>query len=108
MACEVRTVKLSVIGLSCIQKLIAHDAVSPSALNEIFSMLKNVSYLLIWPFDVVAATLPSGYETKMISCSTENLNNNSNLSIFIANNALEILHVYPSCSMRKWQMRPFN
>ncbi|KAJ4719601.1 Protein MON2-like protein [Melia azedarach] len=41
MACEVRTVKLSVIGLSCIQKLIAHDAVSPSALNEIFSMLKN-------------------------------------------------------------------
>ncbi|KAL9447587.1 hypothetical protein AB3S75_015123 [Citrus x aurantiifolia] len=41
MACEVRTVKLSVIGLSCIQKLISHDAVAPSALKEIFSMLKN-------------------------------------------------------------------
>ncbi|XP_031260059.1 protein MON2 homolog [Pistacia vera] len=41
MACEVRTVKLSVIGLSCIQKLISHDAVSQSALKEIFSTLKN-------------------------------------------------------------------
>ncbi|KAL5770732.1 hypothetical protein ACOSP7_014886 [Xanthoceras sorbifolium] len=41
MACEVRTVKLSVIGLSCIQKLISHDGVAPSALTEIFSMLKN-------------------------------------------------------------------
>ncbi|KAL4582852.1 hypothetical protein LXL04_007413 [Taraxacum kok-saghyz] len=41
MACEVKTVKLSVIGLSCLQKLIAHDAVSPSALNEILATLKD-------------------------------------------------------------------
>ncbi|XP_041019772.1 protein MON2 homolog isoform X5 [Juglans microcarpa x Juglans regia] len=41
MACEVRTVKLSVIGLSCLQKLITHDAVAPSALKEILSTLKN-------------------------------------------------------------------
>lgn len=41
MACEVRTVKLSVIGLSCLQKLISHDAVAPSALREILSTLKN-------------------------------------------------------------------
>ncbi|KAM1167470.1 hypothetical protein ACFX19_030025 [Malus domestica] len=33
MACEVKTVKLSVIGLSCLQKLISHDDVAPSALN---------------------------------------------------------------------------
>lgn len=41
MACEVRTVKLSVIGLSCLQKLISHDAVDPSALKEILSTLKD-------------------------------------------------------------------
>ncbi|KAK7356012.1 hypothetical protein VNO80_15278 [Phaseolus coccineus] len=41
MACEVRTVKLSIIGLSCLQKLISHDAVSPSALSEILSTLKD-------------------------------------------------------------------
>ncbi|KAL2600721.1 hypothetical protein GLYMA_10G159500v4 [Glycine max] len=41
MACEVRTVKLSIIGLSCLQKLISHDAVSPSALTEILSTLKD-------------------------------------------------------------------
>lgn len=41
MACEVRTVKLSVIGLSCIQNLISHDAVAPSALKEILSTLKD-------------------------------------------------------------------
>ncbi|XP_074292704.1 uncharacterized protein LOC141619592 isoform X3 [Silene latifolia] len=41
MACEVRTVKLSVIGLSCLQKLISHDAVAPSALQEILSTLKE-------------------------------------------------------------------
>lgn len=44
MACEVKNVKLSVIGLSCLQKLISHDAVAPSALNEILSTLKEVSY----------------------------------------------------------------
>lgn len=43
MACEVRTVKLSVIGLSCLQKLISHDAVAPSALKEILNTLKDVS-----------------------------------------------------------------
>ncbi|XP_048135952.1 protein MON2 homolog isoform X2 [Rhodamnia argentea] len=43
MACEVRTVKLSVIGLSCLQKLISHDAVAPSALKEILSTLKDHS-----------------------------------------------------------------
>lgn len=43
MACEVKTIKLSVIGLSCLQKLIAHDAVAPTALNEILVTLKDVS-----------------------------------------------------------------
>jgi hypothetical protein len=47
MACEVRTVKLSIIGLSCLQKLISHDAVSPSALREILSTLKDVSLKLV-------------------------------------------------------------
>ncbi|VFQ70896.1 unnamed protein product [Cuscuta campestris] len=41
MACKVRTVKLSVIGLSCLQKLISHDAVAPSALEEILCTLKD-------------------------------------------------------------------
>lgn len=41
MACDVRSVKLSVIGLSSLQKLISHDAVAPSALNEILSTLKD-------------------------------------------------------------------
>ncbi|KAI7738621.1 hypothetical protein M8C21_011625, partial [Ambrosia artemisiifolia] len=41
MACEVKTIKLSVIGLSCLQKLIAHDAVAPSALSEILVTLKD-------------------------------------------------------------------
>ncbi|KAM7273445.1 hypothetical protein ACFE04_028109 [Oxalis oulophora] len=43
MACEVKTVKLSVIGLSCLQKLISHDAVAPSALKQILSTLKDHS-----------------------------------------------------------------
>ena len=42
-ACEVKTVKLSVIGLSCLQKLISHDVVALSALKEILSTLKDVS-----------------------------------------------------------------
>ncbi|KAJ8475568.1 hypothetical protein OPV22_019295 [Ensete ventricosum] len=41
MACDVRSVKLSVIGLSCLQKLIAHDAVAPSAVKYILSTLKE-------------------------------------------------------------------
>ncbi|WOG82786.1 hypothetical protein DCAR_0101954 [Daucus carota subsp. sativus] len=40
MACEVKTVKLSVIALSCMQKLLSHDAVAPSALKEILDTLK--------------------------------------------------------------------
>lgn len=47
MACEVRTVKLSIIGLSCLQKLISHDAISPSATREILSTLKDVSLKLV-------------------------------------------------------------
>lgn len=56
MACEVRTVKLSVIGLSCIQNLISHDAVAPSALKEILSTLKDVSNSKILVFTMVVAT----------------------------------------------------
>ncbi|XP_055807466.1 uncharacterized protein LOC129876149 isoform X2 [Solanum dulcamara] len=41
MACEVRTVKMSVIGLSCLQKLISHDVVATSALKEILDTLKD-------------------------------------------------------------------
>lgn len=43
LACDVKVVKLSVIGLSCMQKLIAHDAVAPSSLKEILSTLKDHS-----------------------------------------------------------------
>ncbi|KAI4378915.1 hypothetical protein MLD38_016333 [Melastoma candidum] len=43
MACEVRSVKLSILGLSCLQKLISHDAVAPSALKDILSTLKDHS-----------------------------------------------------------------
>ncbi|KAL6582310.1 hypothetical protein OROMI_006324 [Orobanche minor] len=42
MAYEVRNVKLSVIGLSCLQKLISHDAIAPSALTEILNTLKEL------------------------------------------------------------------
>lgn len=52
MACEVKTVKLSVIGLSCLQKLIAHDAVAPSALNEILATLIDVSAIVSCFFTV--------------------------------------------------------
>lgn len=44
MACGVRNTKLSVIGLSCLQKLISHDAVEPSSLKEILDTLKDVSH----------------------------------------------------------------
>ncbi|CAN7025288.1 unnamed protein product [Brassica rapa subsp. trilocularis] len=43
MACGVRNTKLSVIGLSCLQKLISHDAVEPSSLKEILATLKDHS-----------------------------------------------------------------
>ncbi|XP_008450757.2 uncharacterized protein LOC103492245 isoform X2 [Cucumis melo] len=41
LACEAKTIKLSVIGLSSLQKLISHDAVSPNALKEILLTLKD-------------------------------------------------------------------
>lgn len=41
MACSVKSVKLSVIGLSCLQKLISHDAVASSALKEILVTLRD-------------------------------------------------------------------
>ncbi|KAJ3696126.1 hypothetical protein LUZ60_001503 [Juncus effusus] len=41
MACDVKSVKLSVIGLSCLQKLVSHDAVNQSALKDILSTLKD-------------------------------------------------------------------
>ncbi|KAE8772974.1 protein MON2 [Hordeum vulgare] len=43
MACRVKSVKLSVIGLSCLQKLISHDAVASSALKEILATLRDHS-----------------------------------------------------------------
>jgi hypothetical protein len=50
MACSVKSVKLSVIGLSCLQKLISHDAVASSALKEILATLKDVSSCLLTYF----------------------------------------------------------
>ncbi|XP_014754709.1 protein MON2 homolog isoform X3 [Brachypodium distachyon] len=41
MACSVKSVKLSAIGLSCLQKLISHDAVASSALKEILATLRD-------------------------------------------------------------------
>uniref|UniRef100_M4D0I4 Protein MON2 homolog n=1 Tax=Brassica campestris TaxID=3711 RepID=M4D0I4_BRACM len=46
MACGVRNTKLSVIGLSCLQKLISHDAVEPSSLKEILTTLKDDNMVL--------------------------------------------------------------
>ncbi|KAI4364422.1 hypothetical protein MLD38_020517 [Melastoma candidum] len=43
MACELRSVKLSILGLSCLQKLISHDAVAPLASKDILSTLKDHS-----------------------------------------------------------------
>ncbi|GBG74470.1 hypothetical protein CBR_g18881 [Chara braunii] len=41
IACETKNLKLTVIGLACLQKLIAHDAVAPAALGQILSVLKD-------------------------------------------------------------------
>uniref|UniRef100_A0A0E0JPA2 Protein MON2 homolog n=1 Tax=Oryza punctata TaxID=4537 RepID=A0A0E0JPA2_ORYPU len=41
VACSVKSVKLSVIGLSCLQKLISHDAVASSALKDILATLRD-------------------------------------------------------------------
>lgn len=60
MACEVRTVKMSVIGLSCLQKLISHDVVAPSALKEILDTLKDVSS------DIYICSLYLGYISKFV------------------------------------------
>ncbi|XP_020589215.1 protein MON2 homolog isoform X4 [Phalaenopsis equestris] len=43
MACDAKSVKLSVLGLACLQKLISHDAVASSALKDILSTLKDHS-----------------------------------------------------------------
>eukprot|EP00249_Psilotum_nudum_P022267 c28446_g1_i3 orf=509-5821(-) len=40
-ACECKSVKLSAIGLACLQKLIAHGAVDPAALPDILAVLKE-------------------------------------------------------------------
>ncbi|KAJ7534046.1 hypothetical protein O6H91_13G076800 [Diphasiastrum complanatum] len=48
LACDAKNAKLSVIGLSCLQKLIAHDAVAPSALPQILATLKEVSSPFVW------------------------------------------------------------
>lgn len=52
MACDVKSTKLSVIGLSCLQKLIAHSAVAPSAAKDILSTLKEVKTLLEFAFNL--------------------------------------------------------
>eukprot|EP00250_Pteridium_aquilinum_P017543 c23683_g1_i1 orf=245-5539(+) len=41
MACECKNVKLSITGLACLQKWIAHGAVPPLALPEILATLKE-------------------------------------------------------------------
>ncbi|KAH7372647.1 hypothetical protein KP509_17G014700 [Ceratopteris richardii] len=41
MACECKNVKLSITGLACLQKWIAHGAVPPSSLPEILATLKE-------------------------------------------------------------------
>ncbi|KAL0397342.1 UNVERIFIED_CONTAM: protein MON2 [Sesamum calycinum] len=55
MACEVKNVKLSVIGLSCLQKLISHDAIAPSALKEILFALKECHMLYLMLLVIVKA-----------------------------------------------------
>jgi hypothetical protein len=43
LACDSKNTKLSIMGLAGIDKLIAHDAVSLSALPSILTTLKEVS-----------------------------------------------------------------
>jgi hypothetical protein len=43
LACEPKNVKMSSLGLACMQKLISHDAVSPTALCSILVTLKEHS-----------------------------------------------------------------
>ncbi|EFJ19302.1 hypothetical protein SELMODRAFT_444206 [Selaginella moellendorffii] len=41
LACDTRNVKLSILGLSCLQKLLAHDAVPPLAFPQILETLQE-------------------------------------------------------------------
>jgi hypothetical protein len=41
LACELKNTKLSILGLVGMEKLIAHDAVLPSALPSILATLKE-------------------------------------------------------------------
>jgi hypothetical protein len=43
LACELKNTKLSILGLVGMEKLIAHDAVLPSALPSVLATLKEVS-----------------------------------------------------------------
>ncbi|KAF9613741.1 hypothetical protein IFM89_010251 [Coptis chinensis] len=67
MACEVKTVKLSVIGLSCMQKLISHDAVQPTALKEILHTLKDTRHLQAQQRVLIACNV---IESGVGTCST--------------------------------------
>lgn len=102
MACEVRTVKLSVIGLSCLQKLITHDAVAPSALKEILSTLKNVCnyeyfhwrwLFLLWEKQDLAFSLPKVLVGWPIQLHNFILNDFISL-FFKARKLSETLHLY--------------
>jgi hypothetical protein len=42
LACETKNVKLCAIGLSCLQKLTAHDAVPATSLPQILTTLEQV------------------------------------------------------------------
>jgi hypothetical protein len=45
LACELKNTKLSILGLVGMEKLIAHDAVLPSALPSILATLKELKTL---------------------------------------------------------------
>ncbi|KAH9549084.1 hypothetical protein CY35_10G001400 [Sphagnum magellanicum] len=45
LACELKNTKLSILGLVGMEKLIAHDAVLPSALPSILATLKEHSHM---------------------------------------------------------------
>ncbi|KAH8913148.1 hypothetical protein BDL97_U03800 [Sphagnum fallax] len=47
LACELKNTKLSILGLVGMEKLIAHDAVLPSALPSILATLKEDQMLII-------------------------------------------------------------
>ncbi|EFJ28810.1 hypothetical protein SELMODRAFT_410561 [Selaginella moellendorffii] len=43
LTCKTRNIKLSVLGLSCLQKLLAHDAIPPLAVPQILEILQEHS-----------------------------------------------------------------